>query len=129
MFCQRDMNLEQLECHLLELEHKNMETRGVLRRLIQMHSNTGNLKRVEELKNKIIEKGYEESPGMKSSRMHSFVQSGNLTAAFDLYHEIKSLHPNFNLDSFKILDLAALLVSENKFEEAVTLIKSHSEKR
>lgn len=123
------MNLEQLECHLLELENKNMETRGVLRKLIQMHSNTGNSKRVEELKKKIIEKGYEESPGMKSSRMHSFIQSRNVTAALDMYHEIKSLHPGFKLDNFKILDLATLLVSENKFEEAITLIKSESEKR
>lgn len=29
------MNLEELECHLIELRSKNMNTRGVLRRLLQ----------------------------------------------------------------------------------------------
>lgn len=123
------MNIEQLECHLVELENKNMETRGVLRRLIQQHTNCANLKRVEELQQKFLSRRYGESPGIKASRMHSYVQSQNLTQALDLYHEIKSLHPEFRLDSFKILDLSTLMVSKNLFQEAVNIIKSESEER
>lgn len=123
------MDTEQLECHLVELETKNMGTRGVLRRLIQQHTNQGNMKRVEELQQKFVSRRYGESPGIKASRMHSYVQSQNLPQALDLYHEINALHPEFRLDSFKILDLATLMVSKSLFEDAVNLIKSESEKR
>lgn len=123
------MNLEQLECHLVELENKNMETRGVLRRLIQLHSNSGNVKRVEELQQKFLSRRYGESPGIKASRMHSYIQSQNLTQALDLYSEIKALHPEFRLDNFKILDLATLMLSRNLYQEAINLINSESEKR
>lgn len=44
------MNLEELECHLIELREKNMETRGVLRKLIQLHASVGNVQRVTELR-------------------------------------------------------------------------------
>lgn len=123
------MNIEQLECHLVELENKNMNTRGILRRLIQMHNNLGNVRRVEELEEKFLSHGYAESPGIKAAKMHSYIQSRNLNQALDLYHEIKALHPHFKLDSFKILDLAALMVSKDLVQDAIDLIESEGKKR
>lgn len=123
------MSLDQLECHLTELESKQMETRGVLRKLIRAHNNAGNFNRLEELKQKLLAKGYHESPGMKSSRMHSLTQTGDLTQAMDLYDEIKVIHPEFKIDSFKVLDLATLMVSNECFEEAVNIINTESEKK
>lgn len=52
------MNLEELEAHLIELQEKNMETRGVLRRLIQLHASKGNFERVRELRQLFIDSGY-----------------------------------------------------------------------
>lgn len=123
------MTIEQLECHLLELENKNMETRGVLRKLIQMHSNIGNYTRVNELRGKFIALGYSESPGMKSSIMQNFIHSKDLSAALDLYKEIKMLHPNFRIDSFKVIDLAALLVELGKTEDALDVLNEEARKR
>lgn len=122
------MNVEQLECHLLELENKNMEIRGILRKLIQLHSSTGNRKRVAELRDKFISLGYNETPGMKSSVMHSYIQSKNLTAALDIYQEIKLLHPNFKMDSFKTVDLAALLVENGKTEDALDVLHEEAKR-
>lgn len=52
------MNLEELEAHLIELKEKNMETRGVLRRLIQLHASKGNFERVRELRQLFFNSGY-----------------------------------------------------------------------
>lgn len=52
------MNLDELEAHLIELQEKNMETRGVLRRLIQLHASKGNFERVRELRQLFINSGY-----------------------------------------------------------------------
>lgn len=122
------MNTNELECHLVELENKRMNTRGVLRKLIQLHNNAGNLDKVAELRNKFIAHGYSESLGMKSSVMHSYIQSRDLPSALDLYQEIKVLQPHFKMDSFKIVDLATLLVENNKVEEAIKLLKEESKK-
>lgn len=105
-----------------------METRGVLRKLIQLHTNAGNRERIAELRNKFVSHGYIESPGMKSSTMHRHIQSQNLPAALDLYYEIKALHPQFKMDSFKVIDLATLLIENGKTEDAVKLLINESKK-
>lgn len=122
------MTVDQLECHLLELENKNMETRGVLRMLIQKYSNTGNTTRVQELREKVNAKAYTESPGMKASVMHSYVRARDLSSALDLYHEVNLLNPRFKVDSFKIVDLATLLVEENKAGEALKVLEDEGKK-
>lgn len=123
------MTLEQLECHLLELESKNMETRGVLRKLIQLHSNIGNNKRVMELRNKFIANGYNETPGLKSAMMHNQILLKNLTTSLDLYQEIKMLHSSFRMDSYKIIDLATLLVENGKIEDALDILNEEAKNR
>ncbi|XP_072390248.1 leucine-rich PPR motif-containing protein, mitochondrial [Diabrotica undecimpunctata] len=120
----REMSVEELECHLVELTEKGMETRGTLRKLIQMHVNLGNVTRVEELRKQFLAHGYEESVGMKSSLMHSFVVNGNTKAALNLYNEITTLHPDFRIDNYKSIDLATLLVKEGRLTEAISLVES-----
>lgn len=122
------MTVEQLECHLLELESKNMETRGILRKLIQVHNSAGNRERVAVLRKKFMSRGYNESPGMKSSIMQNYIQLKNLPAALDLYQEIKLLYPTFKLDSFKVIDLAALLVENGKTEDALDLLNEETKR-
>ncbi|XP_030767490.1 leucine-rich PPR motif-containing protein, mitochondrial isoform X2 [Sitophilus oryzae] len=120
----KDMDLQSLECHLIELEEKKMETRGVIRRLIQVHAKDGNLQRIQELQTKLSELGYESSAGMKSSIMHNFVLGGYVEEALNIYKDIKSLHPDFLLDSFKFIDLAALLFKNDRFDEALHILES-----
>lgn len=116
------MNVDDLENHLIELRQKNMETRGVLRKLIQLHAKIGNLKRVTQLRQEFLDAGYEETPGMKSSLMHTYVVSNKLELAVDLYEEIKNADSNFSVDRHKIIDLATLLSKNQKLDEAINLI-------
>lgn len=116
------MSLEQLECHLEELIEKKMETRGVLRKLIQRYSAIGNQSRVGELRAMFIDKGYTESAGMKSSIMHSYIEGGHLQQSLQLFEELKENHPDFNLDTYKIVDLATLLIQNNNVKEAFDII-------
>lgn len=51
------MSLQELEAHLIELQEKNMETRGVLRKIIQLHASKGNFERVRELRQLFINAG------------------------------------------------------------------------
>lgn len=55
--------------------------------------------------------------------MHSYVKGGYLTESLELYDELKTIHPNFVLDSFKFIDLAKLLIQNDRFDEAVVLME------
>jgi leucine-rich PPR motif-containing protein, mitochondrial len=44
------MNLEELEAHLIELKSKQMNTRGVLRKLLQIHCRNRNVERALQIK-------------------------------------------------------------------------------
>ncbi|XP_025829020.1 leucine-rich PPR motif-containing protein, mitochondrial [Agrilus planipennis] len=120
------MNVKELECHYEELKSKNMETRGVLRRLIQAHARLGNLDRVEHLRNNFSSRGYIESPGMKANILHNYVLSKKLSEAQKMFNEITSKHPWFKLDVFKILDFATLMVLNGQEESAMNLLKKET---
>ncbi|XP_056647094.1 leucine-rich PPR motif-containing protein, mitochondrial [Diorhabda sublineata] len=120
----RDMKVDELECHLVELMEKGLETRGTLRRLIQMHVNLGNISRVKELRKQFIDSGYEESLGMKSSLLYSFIKNDNLESALNVYEEIRTIDPKFHIDHFKLIDMAALLVRNGRCSEALNLIEN-----
>ncbi|CAH1173550.1 unnamed protein product [Phaedon cochleariae] len=125
----RDMTLEELECHLIELEEKNMQTRGVLRKLIGDHAKSGNDERVKQLLDRFLAAGYSETPGMKCMVMYSFVKGGHLQPALKVYNELKENDPTFSVDIFKILDLATLLVKNGRFSQAFEILQQHSKSK
>lgn len=43
------MTVDELECHLLELKAKNLNIRGVLRKLLQLHCRFSNVDRAMEI--------------------------------------------------------------------------------
>ncbi|XP_066150797.1 leucine-rich PPR motif-containing protein, mitochondrial isoform X2 [Euwallacea fornicatus] len=124
----KNMDLDSLEAHLIELQEKNMETRGVLRKLILLHASKGNVQRVKELRQLFSDSDYEESPGMKSSIMHSWATTNCLDDAMNLYDELKISHPRFELDSFKIIDLVSLLVKHDRFDEGFYILNEELKK-
>ncbi|GJQ88511.1 hypothetical protein Trydic_g15429 [Trypoxylus dichotomus] len=125
----RNMSVDELECHLVELSSKNMETRGVLRRLLQIHGRLGNHSRVQEIKDMLEKTGYEESPGMLAVRLQTLIKTKELQAALKLLQELKEKHPYFDIDDYKVIDLATLLVAEDKFEIAVELLTKEFENK
>ncbi|KAJ8921642.1 hypothetical protein NQ315_010551 [Exocentrus adspersus] len=119
----RNMSLDELECHLIELKEKNMQTRGVLRKLIQLHANLGHFERVNELRKIYLSEGYEETIGMKCSLMHSYAKEGYLQEGLNVYNEIRITAPNFKIDDFKVIDLVTLLVKDERYDEATDVLK------
>ncbi|KAL3279388.1 hypothetical protein HHI36_016898 [Cryptolaemus montrouzieri] len=125
----RDMNTEQLECHFIELKAKQMETRGVIRKLIQKHTSEGNFGRVKELEDELMIKQYSASPGIKASIMYTYIKEENISKALKTYYELKENFCNFKIDDFKIIDLAALLVKNKDFDTAVDILLNEAKGR
>ncbi|ALC48217.1 CG14786 [Drosophila busckii] len=121
----RDMTLDELECHLVELEAKQLNTRGVLRRLLQLNVRDGRLERALQLEQKCQQLKVQVSAGMLASILELHIKLKQLPRAQQTLQQLAQSFPAFQLDEHKLLDYAALLVEG----EQLTLAKQLLEQR
>jgi leucine-rich PPR motif-containing protein len=110
------MSLEDFECHLVELESKNLNRRGVLRRLIQVYCQQGNVEKALRAKEAFQAAGYEFSAGMLAMLFDLMLRVGNLDEAEESLRELNQVAPNFILDEHKIIDYATSLILKRRIE-------------
>lgn len=122
----RDMTLDELECHLIELEGKGMNTRGLLRRLLQLCVRNGRLERAQEIKAKCDQLQVQVSAGMLASTLDLYIKINDLANAEKCLQQLQQEFPNFSLDEHKFMDFAALLVHHNQLERAKQLLETRA---
>lgn len=98
----------------MELQSKELNRRGVLRRLIQEYCHQGQVEKVLVAKEEFEASGYEYSAGMLAMLFDAMVRFGDLDEAEASLRKLNSLAPDFLLDEHKVLDFATLLVSKNR---------------
>ncbi|XP_075976120.1 leucine-rich PPR motif-containing protein, mitochondrial-like [Anticarsia gemmatalis] len=125
----KQMNEDSLRAHLSELEAKGMNTRGVLRKLLQQYCREGNLVAAREMANKCQKEGVFLSAGMKAAIFDLHVKLGELDLAEIALADLSKSSPNFTLDEFKVIDFATLMVYRKKMKQAVAMINEQSKKR
>uniref|UniRef100_A0A1I8NWD3 Pentatricopeptide repeat-containing protein-mitochondrial domain-containing protein n=1 Tax=Stomoxys calcitrans TaxID=35570 RepID=A0A1I8NWD3_STOCA len=124
----RDMSLDELECHLVELEGKQMNTRGVLRRLLQVCVRDNRLERAQEIKNKCDILQVQNSPGMLASILEMYIKLKDLPNAQIYLKKIEQTYPGFQIDEHKFVDYASLLVSSGQLDKAKEILEERSMK-
>ncbi|TDG39432.1 hypothetical protein AWZ03_014147 [Drosophila navojoa] len=122
----RDMSREELECHLIELEAKKLNTRGVLRRLLQLCVRDGHLERALELQAKCDALRVQTSAGMLAAIFDLHIKLKNLPRAQQSLQRLQTTYPGFLVDEHKLIDYAALLVEKGQLEEAKELLQQRA---
>uniref|UniRef100_A0A1A9VUQ3 Pentatricopeptide repeat-containing protein-mitochondrial domain-containing protein n=1 Tax=Glossina austeni TaxID=7395 RepID=A0A1A9VUQ3_GLOAU len=122
----RNMTLDELECHLVELEAKGMNARGVLRRMLQLCVRDNRLERALEIKRKCDKLKVHSSPGMLASIMEMHVKLKDINSAQEYLRKLQEEYPGFLIDEHKFIDYAALLVQNNQMESAKELLENRS---
>ncbi|KAL7745245.1 hypothetical protein ACLKA6_008290 [Drosophila palustris] len=125
----RDMSLDELECHLIELEAKQLNTRGVLRRLLQLSVRDGRLERALELQAKCEALRVQISPGMLAAILDLHIKLKNLTRAEQSLLRLQQTYPGFQIDEHKLIDYAALLVHHAQLDQAKQLLQRRAEQQ
>ncbi|CAG4977600.1 unnamed protein product [Parnassius apollo] len=125
----KNMNEQSLKAHLSELEAKGMNTRGVLRKLLQQYCRENNLPAAMEVVEKCQKEGVFLSAGMKAAIFDLYVKLGELDSAELALADLNKSSPNFTLDEFKVIDFATLMVYRKRIEQAFNLINEQSKKR
>ncbi|XP_015177502.1 PREDICTED: leucine-rich PPR motif-containing protein, mitochondrial-like [Polistes dominula] len=118
------MDIEQLNSLLLELKFKNMNIRGVTKRLLDKYCKESNLEAAEKIKEEIISNNYDWTAGMRAGLFHLYVKNDLLDKAEAELNEIKTKHSQFKLDTNKILEYAISLVKHNRVEDAFNVIEN-----
>lgn len=121
------MNLEELECHFTELKSKGLNTRGVLRRLLQLNVREKRYDRAMEIKNLCDKEKVDISPGMHAAIFDIYVKTGYPNEAGMVLRKLTQQHPGFLVDDHKIVDYAALLVEKGNFDEAQRVLRMQAE--
>ncbi|XP_065364711.1 leucine-rich PPR motif-containing protein, mitochondrial [Calliphora vicina] len=125
----RDMSIDELECHLVELEAKHMNTRGVLRRLLQVCVRDNRLERAVEIKNKCEKLKVQTSPGMIASIFEMYTKLGDLANAQQSLEALEQTYPGFQIDEHKYVDYASLLVKCGQLETAKKILEERTLKQ
>ncbi|XP_017086788.1 leucine-rich PPR motif-containing protein, mitochondrial [Drosophila eugracilis] len=123
----RDMSLDELECHLVELESKQLNPRGVLRRLLQLSVRSGRLERAQQLLAKCQSLNVHASAGMMASILDLYIKLRDLPRAQESLERLSSNYPAFQIDEHKVIDYAALLVHANQLAAAKQLLQRRAE--
>ncbi|KMZ07655.1 leucine-rich PPR motif-containing protein, mitochondrial [Drosophila simulans] len=123
----RDMSIDELECHLVELESKQLNPRGVLRRLLQLSVRSGRLERAQQLLAKCQVLKVQESAGMMASILDLHIKLRDLPRAQESLERLSSTYPAFQIDEHKVIDYAALLVQGQQLEAAKQLLQRRAE--
>ncbi|XP_014609746.1 PREDICTED: leucine-rich PPR motif-containing protein, mitochondrial-like [Polistes canadensis] len=118
------MDIEQLHNHMIELKFKNMNIRGVLKKLLDQYCKQNDLKAAEKIKEEIILNNFDWTPGMRAGLFHLYVRNNLLDKAEAELNEIQTKYSEFKLDTSKILLYAVSLVKNNRVEDAFNLINN-----
>lgn len=117
------MNIEELERHLEELKSKNMNTRGVLRRLLQKLVREGKYDRALEVKAECDRLKVDISPGMQASIFDLYTHKKDIPKAKEALRKLNQNSPSFLLDEYKIIDYAAVLVEKGDLDDARKVLR------
>ncbi|KAJ6635744.1 Leucine-rich PPR motif-containing protein, mitochondrial [Pseudolycoriella hygida] len=126
---QRDMTIDELECHLIELQSKNMNARGVMRRLLQLLVRAGKLERALEVHQLCKTNNVDFSPGMLSSILDLMIRTKNLNEAETTLAQLKKSYPAFSIDEFKVIDLASLMIENDRVKDAKEILEERAKSK
>lgn len=91
-------------------------------RLLVKHVQFGQYERALDVKKQCDQTGVVETPAVLSTLMKLWTATENPDKALDVFHKLKEQHPKFNLDSYKVIDLATLLINKMRIDDAKQLI-------
>lgn len=89
----------------------------------------GKLERALEINQLCKENNVEFSPGMLASILDLMIRTKNLSEADATFNQLRKLYPAFSIDEFKVIDLASLMIENERIENAREILVTRSKSR
>lgn len=100
----------------------NLFFAGILYRLFLKNVQYEKYGKAIEIKEECDKTGVVETPAMLSTSLKLWTAVKDEDNALKTLQQLQTKHPNFRVDTYKIVDLATLLLSKNRLDDAKALI-------
>ncbi|XP_055324075.1 leucine-rich PPR motif-containing protein, mitochondrial [Sitodiplosis mosellana] len=117
-----ESEIESLQQQLIEFKANGFPTHGILYRLFLKYVQYEKYDEAIKIKEECDKMGVLETPAVLSTALKLWTAIKHEDKALKTLEELQTKHSNFKIDTFKIVDLATLLVSKNRLDDAKTLI-------
>uniref|UniRef100_A0A8D8ZLR7 Uncharacterized protein n=1 Tax=Cacopsylla melanoneura TaxID=428564 RepID=A0A8D8ZLR7_9HEMI len=126
---QTDMNTTDLECLALTQKSQGLDSTATLKRLLLKYCQEKMYDKAQAVREELLIAGAELSPGVLSSCIDILIHFQQADEAAEVLTLLRETAPHFNVDEYKIIDLAKVYVQQNQFQKALSLVSSISSNR
>ncbi|GAB6020657.1 hypothetical protein CHUAL_003327 [Chamberlinius hualienensis] len=123
-----EMSVKELESKHEELKLKNVNAKGVMRRLLILYCRQKNVSKALEMKSELDALDFVYSPLVYAALMDVYTYNNDMEKALECKKLIYDADQSFRIDDHKILNLAALMIKMGKYDEAVKILTEHHER-
>ncbi|KAB0799524.1 hypothetical protein PPYR_07404 [Photinus pyralis] len=123
------MNIPQLERLVQNLQAKGQDTMGLSRQLLTLYCRAKELEKAEALLPELDKKGFEYTAGAYAQLIELYSYHENLDKSLEYYNKLREMDTNLALDDLKVIRVVALLIKNNRFNEAIDLINEQTRDR
>uniref|UniRef100_A0A8D8WIM4 Leucine-rich PPR motif-containing protein, mitochondrial n=1 Tax=Cacopsylla melanoneura TaxID=428564 RepID=A0A8D8WIM4_9HEMI len=124
-----DMNTTDLECLAFTQKSQGLDSTATLKRLLLKYCQEKMYDKAQAVREELLIAGAELSPGVLSSCIDILIHFQQADEAAEVLTLLRETAPHFNVDEYKIIDLAKVYVQQNQFQKALSLVSSISSNR
>lgn len=123
------MNIPQLERLIANLEAKKENTNGLKRQLLTLYTRAKDLEKTESLLKKLESGDFTYTVGIYAQLIDLYTHHEKLDDVLNIYKKIKEIEPDIGLDESKVIRVATLMITNDKFDDSITFISEQSRSR
>ncbi|KAL1464928.1 hypothetical protein WDU94_004533 [Cyamophila willieti] len=124
-----DMNITDLECLALSQKSQGLDSTATLKRLLLKYCQEKMYVEAKAVREELLAIGAELTPGILSSCIDILIHFKQADEASEVLTLLRETEPHFNVDEYKIIDLAKVYVELAQCQKALSLVSSISSNR
>uniref|UniRef100_A0A1L8DH78 Putative bicoid mrna stability factor n=1 Tax=Nyssomyia neivai TaxID=330878 RepID=A0A1L8DH78_9DIPT len=119
------MSVAQLEKFIEQADAKGENSKGLKRYLLAACFRSKDLKKTEEVIQRLESEGYTFTTGIYAQLIDIHTHHENVDRALEIYAKTKAKEPEFQLDNLKTVRVAALLLNQERVDDAVDFLQKN----
>lgn len=123
------MNIPQLERLITNLDAKRENTNGLKRQLLTLYTRAKELEKTENLLKTLESENFTYTTGVYAQLIDLYAHHEKFDEVMKMYHKFIELEPNSSIDDLKILKIANLMITNNKFDDAIKFLNEQAHRK
>lgn len=123
------MNIPQLERLVANLDAKGENTNGLKRHLLTLYTRGKELEKTENLLKMLENDTFTYTTGVYAQLIDLYAHHEKFDEVMKYYNKIIELEPNSSIDDLKVIKIANIMITNNKFDDAIKFLNEQSHRK